>query len=172
MGHDAVHELLCKAEITRLIHTYPRGLDRLDRELLLSMAHESATVDFPPLFSGSWADYVGFLMKAHTSMLYNRHSMSNILVALKDEGAVSETSATAHLIVKRDDGDIEERSVHTRYLDRWRCDGGRWSLAHRRTIRDYRQIRILTAAELAATTEYANAGAIGRQDPSYAHFGQ
>jgi hypothetical protein len=170
MDNSEIQALVSQNDIERLIHSYPRGLDRLDRSILLSIAHESATVDFPPLFKGTWIDYVEFLMNAHTNMLYNRHSMSNIIVEIKNAGAVSETSATAHLIVKRDDGDIEDRTVHTRYLDSWRQDSGRWSLAHRRTIRDFRQIRILSAAELASTTEYANAGKIGRQDPSYAHF--
>ena len=39
-------ELLAKQEITDLVGTYMRGLDRLDRELLRSTFHDDATTDY------------------------------------------------------------------------------------------------------------------------------
>lgn len=163
-------DLLAQSAIMRLIHTYPRGLDRLDKELLLTIGAEEATVDFPGMFSGSWAGFVDWLMAAHTDMLYNRHTIGNVLIEARGDEAVSETTATAHLVVSRPDGDIEERETHSRYLDSWRKTDGAWRLASRRTLRDYRSVRILTPEEFASTTTYVHAADVGRDDPSYAHF--
>lgn len=168
---DAVlARLLAESEIGKLIHTYPRGLDRLDRDILLSLGHKTATVEFTGMFSGTWAEFVDWLMKAHTNMLYNRHTIGNVLIEVRGDVAVSETTATAHLIVSRADGDVEERETHSRYLDRWRLEAGRWWLTHRHTLRDLRTVQIMTAAELSTTTEYVHAADVGRADPSYAHF--
>lgn len=165
-------DLLAQSAIMRLIHTYPRGLDRLDKELLLSIGHVDATVEFPGMYSGSWAGFVDWLMGAHTDMLYNRHTIGNVLIEVRGNEAVSETTATAHLVVKRSDGDIEDRETHSRYLDSWRLEGDRWWLTGRRTMRDYRSVDILTPELFASTTTYVHAADVGRHDSSYAHFGR
>jgi hypothetical protein len=165
-----IQRLLAESEISKLIHRYPRGLDRLDRDILLSIGHSTATVEFTGMFTGTWVAFVDWLMKAHTSMLYNRHTIGNVLIDVRGDAAVSETTATANLIVARADGDVEERVTHSRYLDSWRQESGRWWLARRHTLRDRRTVRIMTSAEFAAGTEYVHAADVGRNDPSYAHF--
>ncbi len=169
---DGLGKLLAEAEIRRLIYTYPRGLDRLDRDLLLSIGHETATVEFTGMFSGSWAEFVDWLMGAHTHMLYNRHTIGNVLIDVQGERAASEVTATAKLLVSRADGKVEDRTVHSRYLDTWRCDAGRWTMQSRQTLRDLRTVRVIDAETLAAETDYVHAADVGRNDPSYAHFGQ
>lgn len=163
-------DLLAREQIRQLLYRYPRGLDRLDRDILLSIGHESATVEFRGMFSGSWEKFVDWLMSAHSTMLYNRHTIGNILMEVQGAVAVSETTATANLLVRRQDGRIEDRTVHSRYLDRWRLDAGRWSLAHRLTLRDLRCVRLMTEQELAASTEYVHAADVGKSDPSYEHL--
>lgn len=170
INHEAVARLVAESAIGKLIHTYPRGLDRLDRDILLAIGHDTATVEFTGMFSGSWRDFVAWLMKAHTGMLYNRHTIGNVLIEVRGGAAVSETTATANLILSRADGDIEERETHSRYLDRWRFDAGRWWLAHRHTLKDRRTVKIMTAAEFSASTEYVHAADVGRADPSYPHL--
>jgi hypothetical protein len=167
---DAVARLLAEAEISKLIYTYPRGLDRLDREILLSIGSKTATVEFTGMFNGTWPEFVDWLMKAHTTMLYNRHTIGNVLIDIRGEVAVSETTATANLIVSRPDGNIEERITHSRYLDNWSREHGRWLLARRHTLRDRRTVKLMSPAEFAASTEYVHAADVGRPDPSYAHF--
>ena len=166
----AIARLLAENEIGKLIHTYPRGLDRLDRDILLSIGHKTATVEFTGMFSGTWVEFVGWLMKAHTSMLYNRHTIGNVLIEVRGDVAVSETTATANLIVARADGDVEERVTHSRYLDGWCLESGRWWLTRRHTLRDRRTVKVMTATEFSASTEYVHAADVGRSDPSYAHF--
>lgn len=165
----AIDTLLAKSEIAERIHTYPRGLDRLDPDILLSIAHPDATVEFSTMFKGTWREYVAWLMKAHHSMVFNNHRISNMLIEVNGASAVSETTSTATLIVKRDDGNFEDRLVFSRYLDRWRNEGGRWLLEHRTTLRDLRRVTVITAEQL-KSYEYNKAYEVGLNDPSYAHF--
>lgn len=169
MTDQAVQDLLAKQAITELVHTYPRGLDRLDPELLLSIAHPTATVEFSTLFKGTWAEYVAWLMNAHHAMIFNNHRISNLLIRVSGSKAASETTSTATLIAKRDDGRFEDRLVYSRYLDQWRRDDGRWSLAHRLTVRDFRRVTIISAEDL-QSYQLTNASEVGRTDPSYRLF--
>jgi hypothetical protein len=169
MNQHAVDELLAKNAIAELIHTYPRGLDRLDRNILLSIGHPTATVEFSTLFKGTWSGYVDWLMQAHHAMIFNNHRISNMLIRVHGDHAVSETTSTATLIAKRDDGKYEDRLVYSRYLDRWRCDSGRWSLSHRLTVRDFRRVTVVTDVDL-KSYQLTNASEVGRADPSYQLF--
>jgi SnoaL-like protein len=171
MDERAVADLIAKQAIAELIHTYPRGLDRLDRDILLSIGHPTATVEFSTLFKGAWAGYVDWLMQAHHAMIFNNHRISNMLIRVNADRAASETTSTATLIAKRDDGAIEDRLVYSRYLDQWRRDNGRWSLSHRLTVRDFRRVKVITADEL-KSYQYTNASEVGRNDPSYGHFAE
>ena len=167
---ELINDLAAKAAISDLIYSYPRGLDRLDPERLRSIAHPGADMEFTGMFKGTWNDFVDWLMKAHTSMLYNRHTIGNVLIEVKGDVAVSETTATAHLIVARDDGQVEDRDTHSRYLDRWERRDGRWGLVRRLTLRDLRTVKVLSRAQFDAETQYVHAADVGRADPSYAHF--
>lgn len=172
MMDKALAKLIAKDEIADLIYRYPRGLDRLDQSILLSIGHADATVEFSTLFKGTWVGYVEWLMHAHETMLFNNHRITNMLIEVEAEQAVSESSSTATLIVARSDGDIESRLVHSRYLDQWRHESGRWWLMRRVTVRDYRSVTVITAKELEQRVQYTNAGVLKDQDPSYELFAQ
>ncbi|MBO9377401.1 nuclear transport factor 2 family protein [Sphingomonas histidinilytica] len=167
---EVLEQLIAKAAVRDLIYSYPRGLDRLDPDLLRSIAHPGATMKFLGMFDGSWDDFVAWLMKAHTDMLYNRHTIGNVLIEVKGDRAVSETTATAHLIVGRADGQVEDRDTHSRYLDNWERRDGRWGLVNRLTLKDHRRIRVMGREEFDAQVEYVHAADVLRDDPSYAHF--
>ncbi|MBT9502080.1 MAG: nuclear transport factor 2 family protein [Burkholderiaceae bacterium] len=164
-------QLLSKQAITELIYQYPRALDRLDRELLLSIAHADAKVEFGKMGSfPSWAAFADWLIKAHQPMLGNNHRITNVLVQVKGDRAVSESSGTATLLVKKDGADdvYEERWMHSRYLDKWSRRDGRWALDHRQTVTDYR--RVLDVAGADVRNRYQIGARTGRDDPSYRLF--
>ena len=169
MTDGPIEKLLAKQAIAELVYTYPRGLDRLDRDVLLSIAHPGARVEFSTMFKGTWVEYVDWLMKAHHAMVFNNHRISNLLIRVNGARGVSEATSTATLIAKRDDGVIEDRLVYSRYLDRWQHDNGRWGLSHRITVRDFRRVKVISEAEL-KECQFNNASEIGRTDPSYDLF--
>lgn len=169
MTDRALEALIAKAAIGELIHSYPRGLDRLDRDLLMSLGYATGTVEFSTMFKGNWAGYVDWLIQAHHSMIFNNHRISNMLIRVNGDRGASETTSTATLLAKRDDGKFEDRLVYSRYLDQWRCDDGRWSISRRLVVKDFRRVFVISAAEL-EKYEYTNASTVGRNDPSYQLF--
>lgn len=166
----ALEELLAKQAITELLYKYPRALDRLDRELLTSLAHPEATVKFGNWNFKDWKAYVDFMMKAHADMDGNEHRITNILIEVRGDKAVSESTGTATLLVKAEKkpDTYEERWMHSRYLDRWSKRGGRWALDSRITLTDYRRIKFLTADDVKAN--YQTGARSGRDDASYQLF--
>jgi hypothetical protein len=165
-------ELLSKQAITELLYKYPRALDRLDRDMLLSIAHPEARMQFGQRTFPSWSAYVDWLIKAHTEMLGNNHRISNILIEVKGDRAVSESTGTATLLVRREghDDQYEERWMHSRYLDTWSRRNGKWALDSRQTVSDYRRISYVSAEDV--KKRYEVAPRLGKADPSYALFGE
>lgn len=164
-----IDRLLDKQEITELLYKYPRAIDRHDRELLMSIAHPEATVRFMSSVFPNWTAYTDFMMKAHDAMHGQNHRISNILIEVNGDKAVSESTGTATLLIKQDKGDdFEERWMHSRYLDRWSRRGGKWGLDSRVTLMDYRRVIPVTAAEVKA--RYPMGPKLGREDPSYKLF--
>lgn len=167
-----IEQLLSKQAITELIYKYPRGLDRLDRDILLSLGHADAKIQFGSTVFPTWAAYVDWLLKAHEPMLGNNHRITNILIEVRGDTAVSESSGTATLLVPQQgrDDQYEERWMHSRYLDRWSRRGGKWALDHRQTVIDYRRISYVSAADV--KSRYQIGARSGRDDPSYKLLGQ
>lgn len=162
--------LLAKQEITEQILRYPRALDRLDRDLMLSLGHPDAKVSFGTTVFPSWAAYTDWMMKAHQPMLGNNHRMSNVLIEVRGDKAVSETSGTATLLVKHDtlEDTYEERWMHSRYLDTWSRRSGRWAMDSRQTLIDYRRVQLVPGAVVRSS--YQVAPRRGSSDPSYPLF--
>ncbi|MDM0026430.1 nuclear transport factor 2 family protein [Variovorax sp. J31P216] len=165
-----LEQLLSKQAITELLYKYPRALDRLDRELLMSIGHADAKVEFGKTVFPNWTAYTDWMMKAHSTMLGNNHRITNILIEVRGDTAVSESTGTATLLVKQDTGeDYEERWMHSRYLDKWSRRGGKWALDARQTVMDYRVVKPVSAADVKKM--YQMGARTGRADPSYALFG-
>ncbi|MES2363900.1 MAG: nuclear transport factor 2 family protein [Pseudomonadota bacterium] len=164
-------QLLSKQAITELLYKYPRALDRLDRDLLMSIGHPEAKVEFGKSVFPNWTAYTDWMMKAHAEMLGNNHRITNILIEVRGDTAVSESTGTATLLVKQDKGpDYEERWMHSRYLDKWSRRGGKWGLDYRQTVMDYRTVKPVSAADVKSM--YQVGPRTGLADPSYKLFGE
>jgi hypothetical protein len=170
-GPAEIEQLLVKQAITELLYTYPRGLDRGDREILMSIAHPDAKMRFGNRDFPSWAAYVDWLIKAHEGMVGNNHRVTNILIQVNGDRAVSECTGTATLLVpKEGNPDLyEERWMHSRYLDKWSRRNGKWALDARHTVSDYR--RVLDVSADLVKSRYQIGGRAHRDDPSYKLFG-
>lgn len=165
-----IETLLAKQTITELIYKYPRALDRGDREMLMSLAHPGAKMRFGNRDFPNWEAYVDFLITAHDDMTGNNHRISNILIEVKGNRAVSEATGTATLLVPKEGNAnlYEERWMHSRYLDSWSRRNGKWALDGRQTVSDYR--RVLDVPAELVKSRYQVIGHIGRDDVSYKHF--
>jgi ketosteroid isomerase-like protein len=123
-------ELLDRQDIADCLHRYARGMDRFDKELLLSAYHPDA-VDDHGSFLGSPAEFWDHFQALHSQ--HNRghhHSLSNITIEL--DGACAHTETYYLFESINADGSM---TLHGgRYIDRFEKRGGDWKIAARACI--------------------------------------
>jgi SnoaL-like domain len=147
--------------ITDQIYRYCRAMDRIDHALGYRVWHDDGIADYgPDVFQGSGRDFIDFVCRQHANTLCHSHQMSNIIIELDGDRAGSESYVTATLRIMRGE-QLSQISVWSRYIDTWSKRDSRWAIDKRIAIRDFSEIRDVTAM---------GADVIGRRDrddPSY-----
>jgi SnoaL-like protein len=129
-----VTELADRQAIRDVLMTYSRGIDRLDRELLLSVYHEDA-VDDHGVFVGSPKEFVDWALAMHTSThLSHQHCIFNFTCDL--DGDVAHTE-TYYMFVGMNRSGTPMAMTGGRYIDRLEKRDGRWAIAARVCVRDW-----------------------------------
>ncbi|NUP34373.1 MAG: nuclear transport factor 2 family protein [Streptomycetaceae bacterium] len=169
MSHDALAVLLDKQAITEVIHGYCRALDRMERDAALGIWHADGTADYPPFFTGTGAGFVDWVWEMHAAMTGHSHQISNILIEVDGDHAVSESYVTVALQSAAGPGRTAETVVRGRYLDRWSRRADRWALDARRHVVDLQTVTLHDAA-MTAVEPHDGASARDTADPSYALF--
>ena len=163
-GSD-IETLVAKQAITEVLYQYCRGLDRMDRELALSVFHDGSTADYGPMFSGTGAEFVDWVWTAHEGLDAHSHQITNVLIHVTGDRATSEAYVTVALRSKPVDGEIFDVVDRGRYLDRWARRDGRWAIEQRRFVEDFQAIYPVPLSP--ATDGSAATGRRGPDDPSY-----
>lgn len=136
-----VRALKDRAEIVDALNRYTRGLDRLDRALLLSAYHPHATDDRGDAYHPHAPDPLGrdarvdWLLAVVGGLHHCSHHITNFTIEI--DGDVAHCEAYV-LTTARDTA--EARSVTmggARYNDRLERIDGRWAIAHREVIMDF-----------------------------------
>ena len=123
----ALRLLLDRQAIQDCIHRYTRGVDRLDRELLLSAYHADA-IDDHGAFVGKPADFADWALphhREHQKTTY--HLVLNHSCELDGDSAHSETYCVYIGVNKSGTVDV----IGNRYIDRLERRDGRWAIARR-----------------------------------------
>jgi hypothetical protein len=159
----AVETLIAKDQIRDQIYNYCRGLDRMDRELALSVWHSDAVVETggnkltgPQWIESAW--------RAHEKISAHTHQMTNILIKMHGDTATSETYFHTSLRGEPTPESSTTRSIRGRYLDRWSKRSGRWAMDYRRIIVDF------STGDEEATRNPPLGGRRDKTDPSYAVY--
>jgi hypothetical protein len=123
-----VRELKDRQEIYDCIMRYCRGIDRLDREMLLSAYHPGALDDHGP-FVGPVEAFADHVFTLHSTYQHRtQHHITNHRCELEGDVAHCESYYIFRSLNK-------EPPLHTnasgRYLDRMEKRGGRWAIAER-----------------------------------------
>ena len=162
MDDVTLRALADRQAITDLIYRYCRSVDRLDVPLGRSIWHAGSHADYgPDVYQGDGAGVIDHICAQHLHTLHHSHQVSNILIDLDGDTAGSESYVTANLRVRRGDR-LMQMSVWGRYIDSWSRRGGRWGLDRRLSIRDFDEVRDVTAMQ------DHDIGRRDRSDPSYA----
>lgn len=158
---DLLQTIADRQAITDLIYRYCRAVDRIDPELGYSIWHDDAVADYGSIYQGSGRGVIDLICSQHRHLLCHSHQVSNILIELDGDHAGSEAYVTANLRLKAGD-QLRQISVWARYVDRWSRRNGRWGIDKRIVIRDFDEIRDVTAMS------QLDEGGRDRADNSYA----
>jgi len=165
---DALAELTARARIHDAIVRNARGVDRLDRALILSTFHPDA-IDDHGAFKGSPEAFADWVIARNAGVVHSsNHVLANQTIVLDGETARVETYFTSYQLFDRDGG--QHRSISCgRYLDRFEARDGDWRIADRLTVVDWRWSEAVAEAAPAAVAGLA-VGVRDPSDPSYAFF--
>ncbi|MDB5972184.1 MAG: hypothetical protein JWQ90_4634 [Hydrocarboniphaga sp.] len=158
---ETLRSLADRQQITDLIYRYCRAVDRLDVALGRSIWHEDAIADYgADVYQGDGRGVIDHICAQHRHTLVHSHQMSNIVIELDGDRAGSESYVTAWLRMRRGE-QLKQITVLSRYVDQWSRRNGRWGLDKRIAIRDFDEMRDVTAM-----VEH-DTGRRDRSDPSY-----
>ena len=152
----ALRQLLDKMELHELVMRLSRGVDRCDRELIVSCYHPDAHDDHGP-YQG---DPEGFADWVITAVRGNwvQHTCYNELFDIDGDVAYGEIYVSQKM--RGPDGSLIPG--YGRYIDKYERRAGRWRIARRQVITEY------VAPELGLDIADFVAGSQDRSDPSYA----
>ena len=152
--------LTLKLEIEDMLHRYCRGVDRMDRELALSVFHPESTVEIDAAFTGSASALIDWMWERHRSAARHLHNITNVIVSGTDgQTAASEAYVMALLRVESQSG-LMVIQTHGRYLDEWVRFEDRWVIKRRRYVHEFQEIRRLES-DMAPAKQVPS-----RRDPS------
>lgn len=175
----SVVELRDRQEIYQCLVRYSRGVDRLDRELLLSAYHEDA-IDDHGMFVGGPREFADWVIEMHSSThIAQQHCLLNHSCELDGDVAHVETY---YLFAGMNRRGQPLSLSGGRYVDRFERRGGDWAIAARVCVRDWAPLdeapdpddpTTLTAIRSVLPEEVRELMAAGacsrrdRRDPSY-----
>ncbi|NKQ55532.1 nuclear transport factor 2 family protein [Amycolatopsis sp. K13G38] len=129
-----VTELRDREAIRECLTRYSRGIDRFDRELLLSAYHPNA-IDDHGKFIGTPAEFADWAFKQHTEAhLSHQHCLFQHRCEL--DGAVAHTETYFMFAGMNRQGPPLVLNGG-RYLDRFEKRDGVWAIAYRTCVRDW-----------------------------------
>lgn len=115
--NEEIQRLLDKQSIYEVLVRYCRGVDRCDEDLLRSAFH-SDSYDDHGYWKGPGHELATFLAdRLRNANSATTHSITNVLIELDGDLAVSESQVHATLI-RRGEGPVQVDVVGARYLDR------------------------------------------------------
>ena len=133
-----IQELRARQAIQDVLATYSRGIDRLDKELLLSVYHPDA-IDDHGVFIGTPEEFADWAIAMHSaSHLSHQHCVLNHTCDL--DGDVAHTE-TYYMFLAMNRAGAPTANSSGRYIDRMEKRNGRWAIAARVCLRDWAPLK-------------------------------
>ena len=140
----ALDALISKQAITEVLYRYARGTDRCDEMLLKSCFHENSrhrsdSTHASGGFEGKSFDYVKRIIEICSPLAVCTHMISNILIEIEGNEAVSECRFLAHHAWYEPGDKVNEhhRVVEGRYIDRFERRNGDWKIIERVGVHEF-----------------------------------
>jgi hypothetical protein len=143
---------------------FSRGMDRLDRGLVLSTFHADAVCDYGP-YVGSPEGLFDWAVQQNPSLIATHHHLGNHSCEIEGSTAHCET----YLIYNARRADESIWQAHGRYIDRLEKRGGSWKIAMRYCVVE--AMGQVSSCQMPfdgiADVDANGAAATDRSDPSY-----
>lgn len=130
-------EMADREAIRDCIYRYCRGIDRMDRDLVLSAYWPDATDEHGNFTARSAAEFVDVALGILATIELTTHVMHNILIDIQGNVAYVESYVQAFHKLRRDDGSVYDHSSSSRFLDCMECRDGEWRIKRRVVVRDW-----------------------------------
>lgn len=134
---DLLDRLEAESEAHRLLASYARAADRLDRSLLESIFHSDATVLLGTIYQGGVPGFLDVCIGFMGAMAATRHDLGQQLVQVVEGGRANvETYVQAWHRIDAAEG-TRELTVFGRYLTRIERRDGRWAISWHSELIDW-----------------------------------
>tara|TARA_R110000796_G_scaffold252001_1_gene384769 strand:+ start:12489 stop:13010 length:522 start_codon:yes stop_codon:yes gene_type:complete len=161
----ALKLLVDKQAIYEILVRYCRGADRCDEALIRSIYHEDAYDDHG-YWKGTGYDFAKFLpVRLMAANLATTHSITNVLIDIEGDSAVSESQVMATLV--RHGRPLMADVMGARYLDRLSCRNGRWGIDERTVVLDWHKVETWESGDAPVPLDEFVRGGRGATDPIY-----
>lgn len=128
-----------EAAIRQTLYRYCQGVDRCDRELIVSCFTPGCPVDYVGIHEGTIETFVDFVLASHRELRAHSHLIGNVLV--DDDGGQVRSEAYGSIVLwKSTVAGASEVVIRNRYLDRWEEHEGSWRIADRVHVIDLRTV--------------------------------
>jgi ketosteroid isomerase-like protein len=141
-----IDALESRQAITEVLHRYARGWDRRDVEAVTSCFWPDSTHRHG-VFEGLSADFVGFGLERTAHIKGARHAISNVMIELKGDQALTECYFAAIHHRPAPDGD-EEYFLEGRFVDVFERRAGEWRIVRRQGLNEYERVQPRRAAPM------------------------
>lgn len=132
-----IRDLAAHRDIAAVAARYMRGLDRIDRELLLSAFHEDAFVNCGAM-QGNREEFADFALGFLGSMTRTHHMLGQVTLELHDlANASGEWYFQAYHDVTGEGGEPRDLFISGRYVDEYQCRDGAWRIWKRTLVADW-----------------------------------
>jgi hypothetical protein len=165
-----LRELIDRQDIHDVLLRYCRACDRIDEELLRTVFHEDAYIDYG-VFSGTAREFLAWIIdNIRDNYTHGSHNICNEYVAIDGDVAYVELNIIIHNGVPDDKGQIIYTLLGGRYLDRFERRQGEWRIANRKFLFDWSEGKPAEAQLDSGMNDNLGIGKRSREDASYKHL--
>ncbi|UZW55361.1 nuclear transport factor 2 family protein [Sphingobium sp. JS3065] len=166
---EVVRDLEARRQIQDVLTRLSRGIDRLDRELMISCYHPDA-IDHHGSYEGSAVGFADWVLERHAGKIEQcMHFLGQINLDIDGDTAVSELHVIVFYRLNKDGVD-HDMMAPGRYLDRFERREGEWKIVERVTLHEKDRIDPVVFKMQGPFVDLLPKGRRDKEDPSYAFF--
>jgi hypothetical protein len=162
-----IEAIEAREQIIQVLYRYCRGWDRRDEDIIRSCFWPDSKHQHG-VFDGLSSDFVAFGLTRTANVKAVRHTVSNVMIELSGDRAISECYfAAMHRRPAADGSGEEDYFSEGRFVDRFERRGGEWRIVRRVGLNDFERVQPPSDVALEALPARAR-GRRGADDALYA----